>query len=87
MFLQCHVTSLGSAYLVAQKNDLLDHQCKLEARITTYEHQIVVIIKLDNDTQWSTQDGKIPDIDPQPRDVLDDLFELYPNSWFTLERE
>src|ERR1700683_2194856 len=87
MLLQRHVTSLGSAYSVTQKNDLLDCWRKLEARITTYEHQISVIIKLDNNTQWSTQDRKIPDMDPQPGDVSDDLFKLYPNSWFTPERE
>ena len=87
MLLQRHVTSLGSTYSVAQKNDLLDRRRKLEARITTYEHRISVIIKLDDDTQWSTQDGKIPDMDPQPGDASDDLLELYPDGWFTPERE
>src|SRR6202050_2978783 len=86
MLLQRHVTSLGSTYSVAQKNDLLDRRRKLEARITMYEHRISVIIKMDDDTQWSTQDGKIPDMDPQPGDALDDLLELYPDSWFTPER-
>jgi hypothetical protein len=46
-----------------------------------------VIIKLDDDTQWSTQDGKIPDMDPQPAEASDDLLELYPDGWFTPERE
>ena len=87
MLLQHHVTSLGSTYLVAQKNDLLDRRRKLEARITTYEHRISVIIKLDDDTQWSTQDGKIPDMDPQPGEASDDLLELYPDGWITPERE
>src|ERR1700691_1920403 len=87
MLLQRHVTSLGSTYSVAQKNDLLDRRRKLEARITTYEHLISVIIKLDDDTQWSTQDGKIPDMDPQPGEASDDLLELYPDGWFTPERE
>ena len=87
MLLQRHVTSLGSTYSVAQRNDLLDRRRKLEGRITTYEHRISVIIKLDDDTQWSTQDGKIPDMDPQPGDVSDDLLELYPDGWFTPERE
>src|SRR6202451_3805834 len=87
MLLQRHVTSLGSTYSVAQKNDLLDRRRKREARITTYEHHISVIIKLDDDTQWSTQDGKIPDMDPQPGDVLADLLDLYPDGWFTLEWE
>ena len=87
MLLQRHVTSLGSTYLVAQKNDLLDRRRKLEARITTYEHRISVIIKLDDDTQWSTQDGKIPDMDPQPGEASDGLLELYTDGWFTPERE
>jgi hypothetical protein len=87
MLLQRHVISLGSTYTTAQKNDLLDRRCKLEARITGYEHQISVIMKLDDDTQWSTQDGKVPDMDPQPEDMSDNLPELYPDGWFTPERE
>src|ERR1700683_103650 len=87
MLLQCHVTLLGSTYSVAQRNDLLNQRRKLEGRITMYEHQILVIIKLDDDTRWSTQDGKILDMDPQPGDASDDLLELYPGSWFTPERE
>ena len=81
------MTSLGSTYSVAQKNDLLDRRRKLEARITTYEHRISVIIKLDDDTQWSTQDGKVPDLDPQPENTSDDFVELYPDGWFTPEKE
>ena len=87
MLLQRHVVTLGSTYSVAQKNDLLDRRRKLEARITAYEHRISVIIKLDDDTQWSTQDGKIPDMDPQPAEASDDLLELYPDGWFTPKRE
>src|ERR1700683_3533719 len=87
MLLQCHVTLLGSTYSVAQRNDLLDQRRKLERRTPPYEHRISVIIKLDDDTQWSTQDGKILDMDPQPGDALDHLLELYPDGWFTLERE
>jgi hypothetical protein len=87
MLLRRHVTSLGSTYSVAQKNDLLDRRRKLKARITTYEHRISVIIKLDDDTQWYPQDGNIPDMDPQPGDASDDHLELYPDGWFTPERE
>jgi hypothetical protein len=47
----------------------------------------LVILKLDYDTRWFTQDGKISDMDPQPEDVLDDLLELYPEGWFTPEQE
>ena len=46
-----------------------------------------MIIKLDDDTQWSTQDGKIPDLDLQPEDTSDNFVELYPNGWFTPEKE
>ena len=44
-------------------------------------------MKSDDNTQWSVQDGNIPDLDPQPGDALDDLIELLPNGWFTPERE
>jgi hypothetical protein len=44
-------------------------------------------MKLDDDTLWSTHDGKIPDMDPQPGEVLDDYLELYPDSWYTPEME
>jgi len=87
MLLQRDVTSLGSKWSVAQKNELLDRRRKLEARITAYEHRISVIIKSDDDTQWSVRDGKIPDLDPQPGDASDDLLELLPDGWFTPERE
>jgi hypothetical protein len=59
----------------------------MTARITTYEQQISVIIKSDDNTQWCVADGKIPDLDPQVGEVLDDLPELLPYGWFTLERE
>ena len=87
MLLQRHVTSLGSKWSIAQKNELLERRRKLEARITTYEHRISDIIKSDDDTQWSVQDGTIPDLDPQPGDASDDLIELLPDGWFTPERE
>jgi len=59
------VASLGNACSVPQKNELLDRRCKLEARISAYERQVSVIIKLDDDVQWSMQDGKIPALDAQ----------------------
>src|SRR6267154_928988 len=79
MLLQHYVTSLGSAPSVAQKNELLDQHCKLEARITAYEHQISIIIKHDEDGNQ--------DIDPQSGEASHDMFDLYPNRWFTLEKE
>jgi len=87
MLLQRYVTSLGSTPSVAQKNELLDRRRKLEARITAYEHRISIIIKLDDDVQWSIQDGKIPDMDPEPGEASDDMFDLYPDGWFTPEKE
>ena len=87
MLLQRHVTSLGSTSSVAQKNELLDRRCKLEARITAYENRISVIMKLNDDTQWSIQDGNIPDIYPQLAESSDDLEELYPDGWLIPEKE
>ena len=87
MLLQRHVISLGTICSVTMRNELLDRRRKLEARISAYEHRISVIIKPDDDTKWSTQDGKIPDIDPEPGEMLENLLDLYPDGWFTPERE
>jgi hypothetical protein len=87
MFLQHHVASLGNACLVAQKNELLNRQRKLEARISAYERQVSVIIKLDDDVQWYMQDRKIPALDAQAGEVSDDLLDLYPDKWFMPEKE
>jgi hypothetical protein len=87
MLLQRHVASLGNACSVAQKNELLDRRRKLEARISAYERQVSVIIKLDDDVQWSMQDGKIPALDAQAGEASDDLLDLYPDEWFTPEKE
>jgi hypothetical protein len=82
MLLQHHVTSLGSTCSVAQKNELLDRRRKLEARITTYENRVSVVMKLDDDTQWS-----IADIDPQVAESSDDLPELDSDEWLIPEKE
>jgi hypothetical protein len=87
MLLQRHVTSLGSTCSVAQKNELLDWRRKLEARITTYEHRISEIMKLDDNTQWATEDGHIADVDYQTGEASDDPLELDANGSFTPERE
>jgi hypothetical protein len=87
MLLQHHVESLGSMCSVAQKNKLLDRRCKLEARITAYENQILVIMKLNDDTQWSIQEGNIVDIDPQVAESSDDLAEDYADEWLVPEKE
>jgi hypothetical protein len=73
--------------LVAQKNDLLDRRRKLEARISTYEQRISVIMKLDDETQWSTEVGNGREIDSNGEDSSDDVLARYPDGWFTPERE
>jgi len=81
------VASLGSTCSVAQKNELLDRRRKLEARISAYEQLVSVIIKLDEETKWSTQNGTIEDIDARAGEASDDLSDMYPDEWFTPEME
>ena len=77
------MTSLGSSCSVAQRNELLERQRRLEARITAYEQRMAVIIKPDDDTKWLVQDPQIMDFDP---DGSDDALESHPDGWFTPER-
>jgi hypothetical protein len=72
---------------VAQKNDLLDRRRKLEVRISAYEHRISDIMKLDDETLWSTEVGKHREIDSKLADASDDVLARYPEGWFTPERE
>ena len=44
-------------------------------------------MKLDVNIQWSRQGGKIPNIDLEPEDMPENILELYPDGWFTPERE
>jgi hypothetical protein len=67
---------------VAQKNELLDRRHKLEARITSYENRILVVMKLDDDTQWL-----IANIDPQVVELLDDHPEFDSDEWLIPEKE
>jgi hypothetical protein len=69
---------------VPQKTELLDRRRKLEARISNYENRMSLLMKLDDDTQWSEQ---ISDIDPQSAEASDNVLELHPDGWFTPERE
>ena len=87
LLLRRHVGSLGSGCTVAQKNDLLDRRRKLEARISAYEHRISVLMKLDDDAMWSTQDGKCSDIYSDQEDSSDDILEHFPDGWFTPEMD
>ena len=87
MLLKRHVASLSAGCSVAQKNDLLDRRRKLEARISAYEHRISDIMKLDDETLWSTEVGKHREIDSELADASDDVLARYPEGWFTPERE
>ena len=82
--LQRYVASLGGSCSIAQRNELLDRRRKLEARISSYEHRMTVIIKSDEDTNWSTNDFNITDIDAEASDGMSNL---HPDGWFTPERE
>ena len=48
---------------------------------------MAVIMKLDNNIQWSRQGGKILNVDLEPEDMPENILELYPDGWFTPERE
>ena len=87
MLLQRHVVSLSTGCSVAQKNDLLDRRQKLEARISAYEHRILDIMKLDDETLWSTEVRKHREIDSELADASDDVLVHYSEDWFTPERE
>src|SRR5882724_8350148 len=87
ILLQRHVASLSTGCSVAQKNDFLDRRRKLEARISAYEHRISVIMKLNDETLWSTDVGKHQDIDSEWDDMSDDVLACFPDGWFTLEKE
>jgi hypothetical protein len=85
MLLQHHVASMGLASSVAQKNNLLEWRRKLEAWITAYEQWISIIMKLDDDTTWSVEDGHIPDINSHCEEVSDNIPDFGSDGWFTLE--
>ena len=44
-------------------------------------------MKLDDETQWSTEVGKRREIDSDGEDSTDDVLARYPDGWFTPERE
>ena len=44
-------------------------------------------MKLDDETQWSTEVGKGREIDSDGEDSTNDVLARYPDGWFTLERE
>ena len=81
------MASLSTGCSVAQKNDLLDRRRKLEARISSYEQRISVIMKLNDDTLWSAEVGNGWEIDSDWEDSSDDVLARYPDGWFAPERE
>ena len=87
MLLLHHVRSLGSKYSITEKNDLLDRQRKLEARLINYEHRMSGIMKLDDDIRWSRHGEKIQNSGLELDDIHDDLIDLDPDGWFTPETE
>ena len=49
-----------------------------------HDHRILVIIKSDNSTNWSANNGSAADMVPNASEGLSDT---YPEGWFTPERE
>jgi hypothetical protein len=78
------MTSLGTSCSVAQRNDLLDRQQKLESQITAYEQRMAVIIKPDDDTKWLAKDSQNTESDP---DTSNDPLELHLDGWFAPEHD
>ena len=87
MLLKAYIKSLGKTYLVAEKNQVLDQQCRLETRIDSYEHRMSLMMRLDNDTRWAKECGQLPDKGATPVETSGDPPELYPDRWFTPERD
>jgi hypothetical protein len=48
---------------------------------------MLVIMKLDDETLWSTEVGKRQEMDSDWEDSSDDILARYPDGWFTPERE
>jgi hypothetical protein len=68
---------------IAQKNELLDRRQKLQARISAYEHRMSIIMKVDDQTLWSTDVGKHSELE----DKSDQVLANYVDDWFTPESE
>ena len=55
MLSKADIKSLGKTYLVAEKNQVFDQWHGLEARIASYEHQMSLMMRLDDDTWWARE--------------------------------
>ena len=59
MSLREHIRSLGRRLSTAQKTDLLVRRQRLEARITTFDQRMSTLLNVSDNTQWSSQAGKL----------------------------
>ena len=84
LLLRHHVSMLGATWSMAQQNDLPDRWWRLEARIMAYDHRISVIIKSDDSTNWSANNGSVVDM---VLDASEGLSNTYLEGWFTPEWE
>ena len=87
MLLKAYIKSLGKTYLVAEKNQVLDRRRRLETRIDSYEHRMSLMMRLDVDTQWAKEHRRLLDKGATPVETSGDPPELYPDGWFTPERD
>ena len=87
MLLKAYIKFLGKTYSVVEKNQVLGQWCRLETRIDSYEHRMLLMMRLDHDTQWAREHGQLLDKDATPVEMSGNLPELYPDGWFTPEKD
>ena len=87
MLLKAYIKFLRKTYSVAEKNQVLDQQCRLETRIDSYEHKMSLTMRLDDDTWWAKECGWLLDKGETPVEMSGNPPELYPDRWFTHERD
>ena len=46
-----------------------------------------MMMRLDNDTRWDREHGQHPDKGETPAEMSGDPLELYPDRWFTPEKD
>lgn len=66
---------------------MLDRRRRLEGRLEAYQERMLALMKLDDDVRWCSDAGNTPDIDGEADESVDDTPDLYPDGWFTPERE
>lgn len=55
-----------------QKTDLLKRRQRLEARITAFEQRVAVLLNISEDTQWSTEVGRLRHAEDSADELSDD---------------